>query len=112
MALSRLYSIIGDSNVRRNMTGMNIASREAMKHAQVIDCSSMARIDDALNEIRAESEVLIFASVTELLLSSGDCGTIFSSIDPVLTSLASRLTSFCSFRPTLQACVSEINLIY
>ena len=33
MSVSRLFTIIGDSNVRRNMTGLNVASREAMKKA-------------------------------------------------------------------------------
>ena len=35
--MSRLISIIGDANVRRNMAGLNVSSRDAMKNAQVID---------------------------------------------------------------------------
>ena len=97
-----MYTIIGDANVRRNMTGLNMASREAMKTAEIIDCTLMSNLDASLNAVRAESTILILASITEFLLSSGDCGTIFSSIDPVLASLSAKLNGFSTFRPGLQ----------
>ena len=101
--VSKLYTIIGDANVRRNMIGMNIASRESMKAAQIIDCVSMATLDDALSEVKSETEVLIVAAITEFLLASGDCGTIFSSVDPILSALATKLSNFCGHRPSLKA---------
>lgn len=102
---SRLFTIIGDANVRRNMTGLNIASRESMKSAQVLDCISFSELDVSLNDVRAESNVLILAAVTEFILASGDCGTILSSIDPILSAFAAKMISFCTFRPMLQACL-------
>ena len=99
---SRLFTIIGDANIRRNMTGLNVASREAMKSAQVIDCLSFNELDTALNSVRAESNVLILAAVTEFLIASGDCGTILSSVDPVLSALATKMISFSTFRSGLQ----------
>ena len=111
MSISRLFTIIGDQNVRRNMTGLNVASREVMKSAQVLDCSSMTDMDSRLNEVRPESEVLILASITEFLLSSGDCGTIYSSIDPVLTAFASKVVGFCAYRRNLKASISFITFV-
>ena len=110
MSLSRLFTIIGDQNVRRNMTGLNIASREAMKSAQIIDCVSLSTLDKALHEVRAESTVLILASITEFIIAGGDCGTIHSSLDPVLSSFATTLIGFCAFRPNLH--VSNFGLRY
>ena len=81
-----------------------MASRESMKTAEIIDCTVMSALDASLNAVRAESTILILASVTEFLLSSGDCGTIFSSIDPVLSTLAAKLHGFSTFRPGLQVC--------
>ena len=107
--VSKLYTIIGDANVRRNMIGMNIASRESMKAAQIIDCVSMATLDDALREVRDESDVLIIAAITEFILASGDCGTIFSSVDPVFSAPATKLNDFCGFRPSLKACYRCFN---
>ena len=102
MSVHRLFSIIGDANVRRNMTGLNMASREVMQNSQILDCVAMATLDTALQGVRAESTVLIVASITEFILSQGDCGTIYSSIDPVLASFSTAMKTFCAFRPQIQ----------
>ena len=102
MSQLRLFSIIGDPNVRRNMTGLNMASREVMKSAEVIDCCKLTSLNTALAQVRQESTVLIVAAVTEFILSSGDCGSITSSIDPVLDAFRAKIFEFCAFRPTLQ----------
>ena len=101
--MSRLISIIGDGNVRRNMTGLNVASREAMKSAQVIDYVAPTSFESVFNEIRADSTVCIIAALTDLLLSGGDGGTIFSTIDPILDSFRARVFHLCTARPNLQA---------
>ena len=102
MSGHRLFSVVGDANVRRNMTGLNMASREVMKNSQVIDCDSMASLDAALSEVRPESTVLILASITEFLITGGFCGTIYSSIDPTLASFSNKINGFCDSRPSLQ----------
>ena len=107
MSICRMFSIIGDQNVRRNMTALNIASRDVMKSAQVIDCVSLSNLDAALNEVKAETEVLIVASITEFLLAGGDCGTIFSSIDPVLGAFTSKMIGFCAYRPALKVTLAH-----
>ena len=86
------------------MTGLNMASREAMKSAQIIDFNGVTPFASALNDVRQESNVCIIAALTDLLLSNGDCGTISASIDPILTDVCGQLTSFCVARPTLQVC--------
>ena len=100
--MSRMISVVGDDNVRRNMTGLNLASRESMKKSQVIDCSVLASLDAALESVRSESTVCVVASITEFLVASGDCGTIFSTIDPILATFAQKLYDFCGRRQTLK----------
>ena len=100
--MSRLISIIGDGNIRRNMTGLNIASRESMKKAQVIDHVAPNSFDGAFKEIRAESTVCIIAATTDLLLSGGDGGTIFATIDPILDAFRTKVYSLCTARPDLE----------
>ena len=104
MSISRVFSIVGDSNVRRNMTGLNVASRESMKNAEIIDYAPPASFDAALGSVRAESNICIIAAITELLISGGDQGTVSASIDPILTTLRTKIYAFCASRPTLQAC--------
>ena len=52
MSLSRAFSIIGDRNVRDHMTSLNIASRDAMKTAQILACPSLANLGVVFSEIR------------------------------------------------------------
>ena len=99
-----MYSIIGDANVRRNMTGLNVASREAMKNAQVIDFLGTTPIDQALMEIRAESSICIISALTDPIVANGDCGTVYASVDPILTSCHASIAAFCQAHPHLQVC--------
>lgn len=100
--MSRLITIVGDGNVRRNMTSLNMGSRESMKSAQIIDYLGDGPIDAALQAVRAESTVCIVSAITDLLLAGGDCGTILASIDPPLTTVRDHLVAFCHAKPTLQ----------
>ena len=100
--MAGLISIIGDANVRRNMTGLNVASREAMKNAQVIDYLGVDSIDTALQQVRPESAICIIAAFTDILVSAGDCSTIFASIDPILSSLFASISNFSTSHPLLQ----------
>ena len=97
-----MISVVGDDNIRRNMTGLNLASREAMKNSQVIDCAALASLDAALESVRPESTVCIVATISEFLVAAGDCGTIFSTIDPILATFAQKLHDFCGRRQTLK----------
>ena len=102
MLVSRLFTIIGDVNVRRNMTGLNVASREVMKTAQVLDFNGAGSFEAVLGQVRPESSVCIIAAITDILMSNGDCGTIFASVDPILNSLCGQIADLCTSRPTLQ----------
>ena len=108
MSVSRLFTIIGDGNVRRNMTGLNIASREVMKKAQVIDYLGVAPFETALQEIRPESSVCIIAAITDALIVNGFIGTIAGTIDPSMMSFRDKIGQCCVSRPDLQVCYAHI----
>ena len=101
--MARLISIIGDANVRRNMTGLNVASREVMKSAQIIDFAGTSPFDQALQEVKPEATICIIAAFTDSLVANGFSGTIFASVDPILTSFYTSVSGLCNARPTLQA---------
>ena len=113
MSSDPLFSIIGDANVRRNMTGLNIASRDVMKSAQVIDCIHPSTFNTALQEVKPEASVLIVATMTEFIISNGFSGTVLSSIDPVLASFITQICGYCAFRPNLQVRrISHVSIRY
>ena len=91
MSISRVFTIIGDANVKDNMTSLNIASREVMKRAQVLSCLPLSRLSEGFAYVRVESNVCIFAGVTQLLLSTEECSTIYATIDPVLSTLKDEI---------------------
>ena len=101
MSVSRLFTIVGDANVRRNMTGLNIASRPSMKSAQIIDVAG-ASLEPSLAQVRNESNVCIIAAVTDFLIMGGDAGTVSASVDPMLTTLRDKIFGLCLSRPAMQ----------
>ena len=99
--MARQFSVIGDSNIRRNMTTMNMASRQAMSGCQIIDCPSLSDLENSFAAIRAESDVCIFQAVTHLLLIAPDLGTVQSTIDTLFHELSAKIVVLCRARPDL-----------
>ena len=102
MSQVRLFSIIGDKNVTQNMTTLNMASRVAMQQAQLIPCPALPDLPSALNSVRHESVVLIYAGITEHILGAPEGNTIQSTIDPVLCQIRQLLFDMCLARSDLQ----------
>ena len=47
-----VFTIVGDANVRDNMTTLNMSSREVMRKAQVLTCPPLSDLSSVLKEIR------------------------------------------------------------
>ena len=88
------------------MTQMNIASRPSMGSAQVIDCSSLDGLAQALREVRGDVTVCIIQSITSFLVAAVDTGSIFGSIDPVLAEFNTTLRSFAAAKNSVQLLVA------
>ena len=101
MSVTNIYTIIGDSNIRRNMTAMNIASRQVMADCQMIDCPVLNSLEGAFASVRDTSNVCVISAVSELLVHCEDRGTVQSSVEHVMTSLAGKLGIFCRARSGL-----------
>ena len=57
MSIARIFSVIGDRNVRDHMTTLNVASREAMKGAEIISCPSLINLASVFTEIRSGKQI-------------------------------------------------------
>ena len=106
MPSGQLFTVVGDANVRRNMTTMNMASREAMATAKVVDCKDLSAMAQCLRDISSDTTVCLVQSITSFLVSTTFAGTVFGTIDPILTEFAQQLQGFCSTRPSLQVLVA------
>ena len=105
MTITSVYSVIGDSNIRRNMTSMNVASRQVMAECEVIDCPPLSNLEDAFASVRKESTVCIFQASTQLLVAAADVGTFLSTIETLLHELAAKVTVFCRARSSMMIMV-------
>ena len=101
MSITNVYSIVGDSNIRRNMTSMNIASRQTMSSCQVLDCPGLQELEGVLASIRDSSTVCVFSAISELLVHCEDRGSVQSSVEHVMTSLSAKLSILCKARSAL-----------
>ena len=101
MSITNVYSIIGDSNIRRNMTSMNIASRQSMASCQVLDCPGLNELEGVLASVRDSSTVCVFSAISELLVHCEDRGTVQSSVEHVMSSLSAKLAILCRARSGL-----------
>ena len=106
MPPAQLIAVIGDDNVRRNMTVMNRSSRPLMETAKVIDCHTSATLRQALKDVPQEVTGCIIQSVSSIIAAAADAGSVFSTIDPVLTEFSATISEFCSAKASLQVLVA------
>ena len=106
MPVGQVYTVIGDANIRRNATAMNLASREAMANAKFIDCKEFSKFAQSLRDVSSDTTVCLIQSVTSFLVATANVGTVFGTIDPVLTEFALQVRDFCSARPSIQVLVA------
>ena len=84
MSLSRCFSLIGDSNIRRHMNPTNCRDRPLMSGCQVIPCTKMSTLSESLKSIRAETTVCVLSCITNFLTSSTETGVVSHRIVPIL----------------------------
>jgi len=70
MAQSRIFTLIGDSNVRRNMNDSNCLDRPLMAGAETITCTKFALFAQSLSAIRGSSNVCVLSCITNFLSDS------------------------------------------
>ena len=84
MSVSRCFSLVGDSNVRRHMNPTNCRDRPLMSGCQQIPCMKMSTFVESLKSIRSESNVCIVACLTNFLTGSTETGVVSHRIVPIL----------------------------
>jgi hypothetical protein len=51
MAITTVLTILGDANIKRNMTSLNVESREVLKECQVLNFSRMLELEEELAKV-------------------------------------------------------------
>ena len=106
MSISRLFSIIGDSNVRQNMTPFNVRDRPGLSDAQVLSAARLEVLPDALRSVRSSSTIVILSCITNYLTSSEEAPSVSSRISPILADFRQHIDGFCAARPSTLVAVA------
>ena len=105
--MSRIFSIVGDSNVTRHMNPMNCRDRPLMSGCEVLPCGKMSLLAEALQAVRAETSVCVVSCVTNFLTGSVSAGASVSlRVEPVLLEFCKILNKFSEDRPELSCLVT------
>ena len=91
--IARVFSLLGDSNIQRNMNSTNCRDRPLMSAAQVIPCGRLQVLSEALRQVRAESNVVVLSCVTNCITSSMDSvSSVSNRVEPIIKEFASILS--------------------
>ena len=103
--MSLIFTIIGDSNVKRHMVPMNCRDRPLMTSAQVLQCGRLEVLAEALKQVRSESNVCVFSCVTNFLTSCEASSTVSLLAEGIFVDFLSKLEAFCAQKPDLKCLV-------
>jgi hypothetical protein len=107
MAQTRVFALIGDSNIRRHVNRMSRKANPGMKNCQVIPCGSMELLNEALVSVPDTANVCLLACVTNFITGAPNTSTsVGPRVSPVLDDLVSALGIVVEARPTLKVLVS------
>ena len=93
-----VFTIVGDSNVRRHMTPLSCRA-PYMSEAQVSICGRIEALTEVLRQVRTISTAVIVACLTNFITSSPDGSSVSMRSTPVLEEFRDILLDFCQEQP-------------
>ena len=101
MSQLRSFTIVGDSNIKRNVTKTNTRACPQLSGAQVLSCQKIELLDEVLGRVRKESTICILSCITNFLTSSEEDSMVSKRIEPVLDEFLTIVTAACSSFPAM-----------
>ena len=99
MSIVRVFSLLGDSNIRQHVNKNSIRANAALKSAQVLTCGHKEIFVESLSKVRAESNVCIISCLSNFIASSDGPSTVSLRINPVLQDVRAALDEACASNP-------------
>ena len=107
MAQSRVFSLLGDSNIRNHVNKNSFRANPSLKSCQVLPCGSIEIFPTTLSKVRPETNVCILSCLTNFLTSAAEgSSTVSQRIDPVLQDVRDVLVEACSTNPSRSYLIS------
>ena len=106
MSQARVFSLIGDSNIRRHITKTTCRASPAVKAAQIIPCGALGIFAESVKSVRADSNVVIVSCLTNFLTSAEGTSAVSQRVEPVLQDIRDVLFQVCESEPARNYVVS------
>ena len=100
MAQLRVFSLIGDSNIRNNVNKTSRRANAAIQSAQVLTCGHFETFGDTLSKVRPESTICIISCITNFLTAIDGRTSVSQRIQPVLGDVRDLLHEVCGSNST------------
>ena len=95
----RVFSIVGDSNIRNLLTKTITRANPQLQSSQIIPCGHVGIFIESLGSVRAESSVCVLSCVTNFITGADGPATVSSRVEPVLQDVRSALVDACLANP-------------
>ena len=99
MSQVRVFTLLGDSNVRRHINKTSVRANPAMKAAQILSCGHLGIFKETLAQIRPQSEVCIVSCLTNFLCRAEGPDSVSQRINPVLSEVRELVEGSCCANP-------------
>ena len=106
MSVARVFSLLGDSNVRNNVNKTSTSARASIKSAQVISCGHLENLVESLTQVRESSNVCILACVTNFLASCDGPSSVSQRIQSTLQDIRDAVAESCLANPSREYLIS------
>ena len=100
------FSLVGDSNIKRNISKTNARACPQMATSQLLYCQKLELLDEVLHRVRKETNACVVSCVTNFLTSSEEDSMVSKRVEPVLDDFVGALTDACGRSPDVAFLVS------
>ena len=97
--MSHLFSLIGDSNIRRYLNKNSLRGSPLLKSCQVLSCGHPEGFAAALGKVRSESTACIVSCISNFVADADGPTSVSHRVDPVLQDVRAALLDACSANP-------------
>ena len=104
MSLLRSFSLVGDSNIRRNLNSTNTRGRPLQTGCEFLVCGRLTTLATTLGSVREDSDACVVACISNLLSgapSASQPGSVSQRVEQVLTGFMTKVVAACRKRPSL-----------
>ena len=100
MSQVRVYSLIGDANVRGYINKTTCRANPSIGAAQLLSCCQLEIFPDSLKEVRSQSTVCIIGCLTNFITSCEGPSSITQRVQPLLQDFRDAVVASCEANPS------------